>query len=135
MGKIQAYYYNQTVQSVPATEFTQSIPKFDNYSIVVVILGICIFELFRRINLPSLKILNGIAKATFMIYLIHDNGFAYSLWETQDWITLLYEDFWGFMAKLGIWTLGVFVTGLVAYYLFVLGEKLLKKCKILFIKE
>ncbi len=135
MGKIQAYYYNQTVQSVPATEFTQSIPKFDNYSIVVVILGICIFELFRRINLPSLKILNGIAKATFMIYLIHDNGFAYSLWETQDWITLLYEDFWGFMAKLGIWTLGVFVTGLVAYYLFVLGAKLLKKCKILFIKE
>jgi surface polysaccharide O-acyltransferase-like enzyme len=135
MGKIQAYYYNSTVQSVPATEFTQSIPKFDNYSIVVVILGICIFELFRRINLPSLKILNGIAKATFMIYLIHDNGFAYSLWETQDWITLLYEDFWGFMAKLGIWTLGVFVTGLVAYYLFVLGAKLLKKCKILFIKE
>ncbi len=135
MGKIQAYYYNQTVQSVPATEFTQSIPRFDNYSIVVVILGICIFELFRRINLPSLKILNGIAKATFMIYLIHDNGFAYSLWETQDWITLLYEDFWGFMAKLGIWTLGVFVTGLVAYYLFVLGAKLLKKCKILFIKE
>lgn len=135
MGKIQAYYYNQTVQSVPATEFTQSIPKFDNYSIVVVLLGICIFELFRRINLPSLKILNGIAKATFMIYLIHDNGFAYSLWETQDWITLLYEDFWGFMAKLGIWTVGVFVTGLVAYYLFVLGAKLLKKCKILFIKE
>ena len=135
MGKIQAYYYNQTVQSIPATEFTQSIPKFDNYSIVVVILGICIFELFRRINLPSLKILNGIAKATFMIYLIHDNGFAYSLWETQDWVTLLYEDFWGFMAKLGIWTLGVFITGLVAYYLFVLGEKLLKKCKILFIKE
>ena len=93
------------------------------------------FELFRRLRLPSLGCINCLGKATFMIYLIHDNGFAYSLWETQDWVTLLYEDFWGFMAKLGIWTLGVFVTGLVAYYLFVLGEKLLKKCKILFIKE
>lgn len=134
-GKIQAYYYNQNLTTVAPAEFTQSIPKFDNYSLVVVILGICIFELFRRINLPSLKILNAIARATFMIYLIHDNGFAYSIWETQDWITLLYEDFWGFMAKLGVWTLGVFATGLVAYYLFVLGALLLKKSKILFIKE
>lgn len=134
-GKIQAYYYNQTLTTVAPAEFTQSIPKFDNYSIVVVILGICVFELFRRINLPSLKIVNALARATFMIYLIHDNGFAYSIWETQDWITLLYEDFWGFIAKLGIWTLGVFATGLVAYYLFVLGALLLKKSKILFIKE
>lgn len=135
MGKIQSYYYNQTTAGAAATEFTQSIPKFDNYSIVVVIIGVCIFELFRRLQLPELKIINTIAKGTFMIYLLHDNGFAYSIWQTQDWITLLYNDFWGFMIKLSLWTAAVFAIGLLAYYVFILLKLLLKKSRVLFFKE
>ncbi|MDC7280265.1 acyltransferase [Butyrivibrio fibrisolvens] len=135
IGKIQAYYYNQSTTGAQVTDFTQSIPKFDNYSIVVVIMGVCLFELFRRIHLPELKILNSIAKGTFMIYLLHDNGFAYSIWETQDWITLLYNDFWGFMIKLGLWTAGVFVVGLIAYWIFLLLGFIIKKTKWLYIKE
>lgn len=135
MGKIQTYYYNQATTGMTATDFTQSIPKFDNYSIVVVIIGVCIFELFRRLRLPELKVLNAIAQGTFMIYLLHDNGFAYSIWQTQDWITLLYNDFWGFVIKLGIWTGAVFVIGLAAYGLFLLITRVLKKSRWLFIKE
>ena len=135
IGKIQSYYYNQTTTTVQVTDFTQSIPKFDNYSIVVVIIGVCIFELFRRINLPELRIINTLAKATFMIYLLHDNGFAYSIWQTQDWITLLYNDFWGFALKLFIWTASVFGIGLVAYWIFVLLSYVIKKSKWLYIKE
>ena len=135
MGKIQSYYYNQATTGMTATDFTQSIPKFDNYSIVVVIIGVCIFELFRRLRLPELKVLNAIAQGTFMIYLLHDNGFAYSIWQTQDWITLLYNDFWGFVIKLGIWTGAVFVIGLAAYGLFLLIARVLKKSRWLFIKE
>ncbi len=135
IGKIQSYYYNQSTTTAQITEFTQSIPKFDNYSIVVVIMGVCIFELFRRINLPELRIINTIAKATFMIYLLHDNGFAYSIWQTQDWITLLYNDFWGFALKLFIWTASVFGIGLVAYWIFVLLTYIIKKSKWLYIKE
>ena len=135
IGKIQTYYYNQTVSGVTATEFTQSIPKFDNYSIVVVILGVCLFELFRRLPLPELKIINAIARGTFMVYLIHDNGFAYSIWETNDWITLLYNDFWGFMLKLSAWTLAIFGIGLVAYWIYLLLAQIIKSSKWLFIKE
>ena len=135
IGKIQTYYYNQTVSGVTATEFTQSIPKFDNYSIVVVILGVCLFELFRRLPLPELKIINAIARGTFMVYLIHDNGFAYSIWETNDWITLLYNDFWGFMLKLSAWTLAIFGIGLVAYWIYLLLSQIIKSSKWLFIKE
>lgn len=135
MGKIQTYYYNQATTGMTATDFTQSIPKFDNYSIVVVIIGVCIFELFRRLRLPELKVLNAIAQGTFMIYLLHDNGFAYSIWQTQDWITLLYNDFWGFVIKLGIWTGAVFVIGLAAYGIFLLITRVLKKSRWLFIKE
>ena len=135
IGKIQTYYYNQTVSGVTATEFTQSIPKFDNYSIVVVILGVCLFELFRRLPFPELKIINAIARGTFMVYLIHDNGFAYSIWETNDWITLLYNDFWGFMLKLSAWTLAIFGIGLVAYWIYLLLSQIIKSSKWLFIKE
>ena len=135
IGKIQAYYYNQTIPGALITDFTQSIPRFENYSIVVVVLGICTFELFRRLRLPNLKFLNALARGTFMIYLLHDNGFSYSIWETQDWITLLYNDFWGFMSKLFTWVLAIFVCGLMAYFVFLLIGKLLSKAKWLYLKS
>ena len=135
MGKIQSYFYNQTTIGATATDFTQSIPKFDNYSIVVVIIGICVFELFRRLRLPELRLINWIAQGTFMIYLLHDNGFAYSIWQTQDWITLLYNDFWGFVLKLGIWTATVFGIGYLAYLVFLILSKSLHKSKWLFYKD
>ncbi|SDB31457.1 Acyltransferase family protein [Pseudobutyrivibrio sp. YE44] len=135
VGKIQSYYYNQNTPGMAEEFFTQSIPKFDNYSIVVVIIGICVFELFRRLRLPELKFVNTIASGTFMIYLLHDNGFAYSIWQTQDWITLLYNDFWGFVRQLALWTIAVFVIGLVAYWIFILLMKVIKKSKWLYIKE
>ena len=135
IGKIQAYNYNLNVPGTIEVPFTQSIPKFDNYSIVVVIIGVCIFELFRRLRLPELKVLNLIAQSTFMIYLLHDNGFAYSIWQTQDWITLLYNDLGGFLLQLCIWTLGVFGIGLIAYWVFIALKAMVKKNKWLYIKN
>ena len=135
IGKIQAYNYNLNVPDTIEVPFTQSIPKFDNYSIVVVIIGVCIFELFRRLRLPELKVLNLIAQSTFMIYLLHDNGFAYSIWQTQDWITLLYNDLGGFLLQLCIWTLGVFGIGLIAYWVFIALKAMVKKNKWLYIKN
>ncbi|MCR5416280.1 MAG: acyltransferase family protein [Pseudobutyrivibrio sp.] len=135
VGKIQSYYYNLTTPEAVPGEFVQSIPKFENYSFIVVILGVCLFELFRRIKMPSIKPINYIAQATFMIYLLHDNGFSYSLWLTQDWITLLYNDFYGFVFQLLKWAAGIFVFGLVAYYVYVMLFLILKKCRPLFIKK
>ncbi len=135
-GKIQSFYYNMGDETLTEpVEFIQSIPKYDNYSIVVLIIGICLFELFRRLQLPSIKVINWLAKPTFMIYLLHDNGFAYSLWETQDWITLLYNDFWGFMYKLATWSLAIFAIGLIAYYVYVLLSKIIVKSKWLFVRK
>ncbi len=133
-GKIQSFFYNQNLAEPKVTEFVQSIPKFDNYSFIVVIIGLCLFELFRRINLPSIKIINIVAQGTFMIYLLHDNGFAYSIWSTQDWITLLYKDFKGFVSKLALWALGVFAVGLIAYWVYIGINQLFKKTRPLYIK-
>lgn len=133
-GKIQAYFYNMVTPEATESDFIQYIPKYDNYSIVVIIIGLCMFELFRRLPLNSIGVINWLAKATFMIYLLHDNGFAYSLWETQDWITLLYNDFSGFLVKLGCWSVSIFAIGFVMYYIFRGLLWLLHKCKWLFIK-
>ena len=135
IGKIQSYYYNQTMPGATDTGFIQTIPKFDNYSVVVVVLGVCIFELFRRLRLPELKLLNAIARGTFMIYLLHDNGFAYSIWKTQDWITLLYNDFFAFLIKLVCWTLAVFLVGYVAYFVFIVLIKFINKTKWVYLKS
>ena len=134
-GKIQSYYYNLDPAATEPAEFIQSIPKYDNFSIVVIIIGICMFELFRRLRLPSLGCINCLGKATFMIYLLHDNGFAYSLWETQDWITLLYNDHWAFALKLAKWSCSIFIIGVIAYYIYVLIGFALVKSKKLFIKD
>ena len=75
------------------------------------------------------------ASPTFMIYLLHDNGFAYSLWETQDWITLLYFDFPAFVLKLIRLSISIFAIGLVAYYLYLGLMWLLKRFKWVFVKE
>ncbi|SFH87959.1 Acyltransferase family protein [Pseudobutyrivibrio sp. OR37] len=134
-GKIQAYYYGITDTTVEPAEFVQYMPKYENYSIVVIILGVCIFELFRRLPMPSIKVINWIAAPTFMIYLLHDNGFAYSIWETNDWVTLLYYDFSGFAVKLFTWALAIFTVGFVAYYIYFALVKLIIKGKWLFIKS
>ena len=85
--------------------------------------------------MPSVKLINWLAAPTFMIYLLHDNGFSYSIWETQDWITLLYNDFSGFAVKLFTWAVAIFAFGLVAYYIYVLLVMAIVKCKWLFVKS
>jgi hypothetical protein len=101
---------------------SQCIPGYQNYSIVAMILSVCLFEIFRRIHIPHIKIINFLGGATFMVYLIHDNDFYYGLWNTQDWITLLYWHPYSFILKLLLWAGMTFGSG-VAFYILYLGVK------------
>lgn len=51
--------------------FIQSVPGFGNHHFVPVSLGICIFEIFRRIKIPCSKIINFLGASTLMLSLIH----------------------------------------------------------------
>lgn len=75
--------------------------------------------------MSSLRIINFLGKATLMVYLLHDNEFFYSLWKTEDWITLLYEDTAAFSGTYLLWILKTFAAGLICYILFLLVGKLL----------
>jgi len=135
--------YNNTVNNIEnyirnktEDDFIQNIPGFPNYSIIVIIIGICLFEIFKRARIPQSKFLNYLGQSTFMVYLLHDNGFFYSIFDTQDWITLLYHSPYRFIAKIFIWSVGVFVCGVVMYTFYMVMAKLSGKYKwILFNKR
>ena len=118
-NRIQDYY-----REASTDPFIQYIPNVGDNSIVAILLGVSLFELFRRIKMPCCRVINYIGGATFMIYLFHDNSFFYSLWDRQDWITLLSEHPMGFLLRYGAWTVRTFVYGFIAY----LGYRLL--CRI-----
>ncbi len=114
--RIQDYY-----REASTDPFIQYIPNVGDNSIVAILLGLSLFELFRRIKMPCCRGINYLGGATFMIYLFHDNSFFYSLWDKQDWITLLAEHPIGFLLRYGAWTVRTFVYGFIAY----LGYRLL----------
>ena len=118
-NRIQDYY-----REASTDPFIQYIPNVGDNSMVAILLGVSLFELFRRIKMPCCRVINYIGGATFMIYLFHDNSFFYSLWDRQDWITLLSEHPMGFLLRYGAWTVRTFVYGFIAY----LGYRLL--CRI-----
>ena len=129
IGNIQAY------NSDGGNMFIQAIPVYQNSQIVPVILGIAVFELFRRLNVPNIRVVNFIGASTFMIYLIHDNEFVYKIWDTQDWLTLLHEDVIRFFGIYFVWTLKTFAAGFICYCIFVMGGKLVNIFKPLVIKQ
>ena len=117
-NRIQDYY-----REASTDPFIQYIPNVGDNSIVAILLGVSLFELFRRIKMPCCRVINYLGGATFMIYLFHDNSFFYSLWDRQDWITLLNEHPMGFLLRYGAWTVRTFLYGFIAY----LGYRLLRR--------
>lgn len=121
----------------PAGEetFTQVIPVYQNNQLVPLVIAIAIFELFRRINIPSMKIINFIGASTFMVYLVHDNELVYKIWNIQDWITPLHDNLAEFGYRCLLWAAGTFGAGVIVYCAFVLGGILIKSCTPLVIKN
>lgn len=70
-----------------------------------------------------------------MIYLIHDNNFVRSVWKTQDWITLLYNSPSRFVVKMIVYTLIVFLIGVLAYIIYNFIIKIFEKSKKIIFKE
>ena len=127
---LQSYYANGGTGG-----FTQYILGYDNNSIIPIIAGIVIFELFRRINIQSNKVINFLGGSTLMVYLVHDNSLIYSIWHTQNWITLLYYSSIKYMGKHALWTILTFVSGVMVYVLYLMLIKFFKKISWIFIKK
>ncbi len=129
-------YYN-TVQSNihsyimgGATEsFIQPIIEFDNSGIAIIIIPIALLEIFKRITIPTSRVINYLGASTFMVYLIHDNEFFWGIWRESDWINLLSNSTQDYLIRTFVWAMFTFALGVIAYTVFVFVGKLLNICR------
>ena len=112
-------YYTETTNNALSGAGCQTIPFYELYHLTPISMAVVLFELFKRIPAFYSKTINYIGSATLMIYLVHDNDFFYSLWNSQDWISLLYYSPIRFMCKYFLWTIGVLVIGVIVYSSFI----------------
>lgn len=115
--------------------FKQTVNQYGNYGILIIVSGVCLFEIFLRMRIPTIKVVNYIASATFMVYLIHDNNFFYSIWMMQDWMTDLHKSPYIFIAKWIEWGIITFSIGVFAYIVYQLIGILNSKISTIFIKK
>lgn len=115
--------------------FQQTVNQYGNYSILIIVAGVCLFEIFLRMRIPTIKIVNYIASTTFMVYLIHDNNFFYSIWMMQDWMTDLHQSPYIFIAKWIEWGIITFSIGVLAYMGYQLIGMINSKISTVFIRK
>ncbi len=107
--------------------YHQSFVLYTEYSVVIIFLSICIFELFSRMKIKNNVVVNYIASSTFIIYMLHDNIFTRQLWLLMDWIKPYYNNIAKFMFMITVNVITVIAIGTVIYTVYYLIDTLLKK--------
>lgn len=126
-------YRNYTMDNILSSlkqgkqEYFQSIRLYEENSLMSIVIAVCIFEIFRRIKIPKSNVINYIASATFMIYLMHDNDFVRTIYRSFDWIKPFHDDVFGFMKMYFIYVFSIYVFGFVSYLIYKLVKRALHK--------
>lgn len=115
--------------------YTYCFASYSLNNIFIIILAVSLLELFTRIKLSNSKLINLLGSATFMVYLVHDNSFLYSLLKRIDWVRPLHDTPVLFLVMLAKYVLLVFVGGVAAYILYLLTGRFLHCIKPLIFKK
>ena len=121
----------------PQEPFHQGFSAYYDYGIMVLLFGISLFELGRRIRIKPNRVINYIGASTFMVYLMHENTLMRRVWRKFDWNAAYYYHPGLFFERMAFWVVAVFVVGVASYAVFELTEKMLlsKPFKKLIFKE
>lgn len=125
----------QYLQQGSVDTFLQTAVYYDNFNIVVTLHAVALFEIFRRIRIPHSRLINFIGAATFMIYPLHENALVHSLWNMQDWITVLYNDPVSFLGRFLLVAAVTFVLGILIYCGYLGLKWMLHRFRWIFLKE
>ena len=124
------YTYNgiRTVISAGEEIYKPEFVPYAEYYLPCIVLSTMIFELVQRKKLKSNRIISFIAASTFMMYLIHSNGFAVNLLYYLDWYNLLRANdnkkIWFYIVCVVV---GVMITSVMLYALYLAVVKLFGK--------
>ncbi len=124
---------DEFIKSNAGGSFIHSVQGYSNHEITVVIIVVCIFELFRRLNIPYNAAVNFVGKATLMIYFIHENGIFRMFFKNEHWMELLRGNVLAYCLKWLEWAAIGFAVGLAAYVVYTLLGKILPRMRSLFV--
>ena len=123
--------YNNTLVNINIAQSNnmqgiyQSLIGYSEYSIFCLLIGISTFEIFRRIKMKNIRIINYISSSTFMIYLLHDNDFFRNVWRETNWIEVYYNNSVKFIFLYLMWIAIIFGIGILIYTIYYLILKLI----------
>ena len=123
--------YNNTLVNINIAQSNnmqgiyQSLIGYSEYSIFCLLIGISTFEIFRRIKMKNIRIINYISSSTFMIYLLHDNDFFRNVWRETNWIEVYYNNSVKFIFLYLMWLAIIFGIGILIYTIYYLILKLI----------
>ena len=123
--------YNNTLVNINIAQSNnmqgiyQSLIGYSEYSIFCLLIGISTFEIFRRIKMKNIRIINYISSSTFMIYLLHDNDFFRNVWRETNWIEVYYNNSVKFIFLYLMCLAIIFGIGILIYTIYYLILKLI----------
>ena len=127
-------YYLYTANNINAAilgnkeAYNTVIGEYSEFSITCLAVGVSLFELIRRFKIKDSFVINYIASATFLIYLIHDNSYVHGLFYKIDWVDMIYNKEYGkLLLYLALIIIGIFILGVVLYSIYNLIMSLLHK--------
>ena len=123
------------IKSKSAGRFIHSVQGYSEYEIMIVIVVISLFELFRRLNVPYNTAINYIGKGSLIIYFFHENGFFQMFYKNDDWMETLRKSCLMYLLKWFKWAAIAFAFGLAAYVLYTLLGKLLPRIRSWFVVQ
>ena len=116
-------------------DFIQPMYYVDNFSLVVVVLGVVLLELFSRIRITNNRIINLIAGGSLMVYLLHGHGFWITILQDRDWVLALSKDPLLYCFKVFKWSAFTFAVGIAGYLLYLGLCRLCSKYKYIVLKD
>ena len=129
LGIMAISYRNSVISNINSSLevgcYHQIVNLYSENSLICLVISTCIFELFNRIKMKPNKVINYIAGASLITYIMHDNDFVYRILLKTDWIKPYFEDFPHFVLLIISTTAIIFTLGFILYVVYNLIVKLL----------
>lgn len=137
-NKIHSYLANAVVlkaQGKTIGNFIQPMYYVDNFSLVTIVLGVVLFELFSRLRITDNVFVNFIAGGSLMVYLLHGHGFWITILQEFNWVKTLAQSPLLYCFMMIKWTAFTYLVGIFGYLLYLGSCTLCAKFKYMVLKE
>lgn len=135
IGQYSISVMNIESYAVKGEDFQLPYLYTSQYEITVVIIAVCLFELFKRIKMPNVRTINFIAKASLVTYMGTENDLVRGFYEKLDWGNVLAQGKLAYIMMWSKWIMILFCLGFVEYLGYELLILIFSKVNCIFLKK